>query len=456
MRNYKDIFLRYKNIIAILMIIVIFIAYMKLWFSMDEYYTLDLVHSNYGGMLYKDTFDVHPPLYYIMLKAFFQITLFFHHSIIYEVILGRIFSIIFSLLTVIFLIKINKLIGINLSKATQYIMFLILPVVISAENINLSPFINIRMYSLAGFFVSLTWYSLLKYEKYRENSSLLLMTFGAVLSSYTHYYAALIVGLMLIFTFFYHLQQKDFVDAKKYLCSGIVTILLFLPWVFYAFPNQFKKVNYGQPLFKTLTEIILALIFVFASIIIYKNTSKNQSSISRFHHSFLIIINLTILLITLFYSIIKSPIFLFRYIYPSILLLMFSSLGLIILKIKKGDRTHWFEKCVIGCLLFISLGSFLNEIILVRPISKNLIKNDQNLASKGSKYVNIDKLKYTIPKYDVNNSYMNDDVQVGFYLRSIGKIPYVTDKRRMLEDYLHTYPNSRILVDNVTYKHVDK
>lgn len=451
MHSYKDIYLRYKNIIAVMLVIIISIVYMKLWFSMDEYYTLDLVHSSYGGMLYKDTFDVHPPLYYIMLKAFFQITLFFHHSIIYEVVLGRVFSIIFSLLTVIFLIKINKLIGINLSRATQFIMFLILPVVISAENINLSPFINIRMYALAGFFVSVTWYNLLKYENNGSNLSLFLMTIGGVLSAYTHYYAAFIVGLMLIVAFFHHLFNRDFDKAKKYFYSGVLTILMFLPWVFYAFPNQFRKVNYGQPLFKTLAEIILALIFVFVSIMIYRKMFKGLPSISRFHHGSLIVINLIVLIVSLSYSIMKSPIFLFRYIYPSILLLMFSVLCLIIQKFKNSERTNYLEKMVVGCLLFISLASFLNEIVLVRPISIRLIKNDQNLSSVKSKYVNIDKLKYTIPKYDVNNSYMNDDVQVGFYLRSIGKVPYVTDRERMLNDYQHTYPNMRKPIDNVSY-----
>lgn len=205
-----------KTVFITLLISLIILSYMKIWLSSDEYFTIEMIKRSYGQIIYVDSFDVHPPLYYILLKFFLSVILPFKHSVILIIIFARIFSVICSLITIHFLIKINNYFGIDINKNIQYFIFFLIPNVLFADNMNFSPSINIRMYALASLFVVMTMYFCLKFNESGNKIDILLITVFAELSAYTHYYAAVISGLFIFSYFVYGIVKKKHKSSLYY------------------------------------------------------------------------------------------------------------------------------------------------------------------------------------------------------------------------------------------------
>lgn len=104
------------NFVFVLVISLFFASYLKLTIFPDEMFSLNLIHHNFIEIVKLDSLDVHPPLYYLVVKIIFDILLWKGHSIISEIILGRIISIAFTIVAFFYLTKINLLMGIKLSK----------------------------------------------------------------------------------------------------------------------------------------------------------------------------------------------------------------------------------------------------------------------------------------------------------------------------------------------------
>ena len=70
----KDILGRGLIILSfILFFIIIFLPAMKLLFNIDEYFTLGIIKAPLLHGITMTANDVHPPLYYMILKAFLKI-----------------------------------------------------------------------------------------------------------------------------------------------------------------------------------------------------------------------------------------------------------------------------------------------------------------------------------------------------------------------------------------------
>ncbi|WP_225426402.1 hypothetical protein [Apilactobacillus timberlakei] len=423
---------------------------MKLWFSMDEYYTLDIIRYDLKTMINKDLLDVHPPLYYILLKIFLYITLPFKHSLVIEIIMGRIFSIIISMISLVYLFKINKYFKICLSKSTQLFIFLILPNVIGIENLNLEPMMNLRMYSLAALFVVATWYYILKFNFENNFRSIFLVIVFAELSAYTHYYAAMMSGLFILFYFILFYFKKNKTMYSIYFFSGLLYLILYLPWIFYGLRVQFKDLSYGQPLYKSLIEGLFAI----ALLIFFGFPLKRIVRYSNSHYSndlnILFYVNCFSLFPSLIYSIFKSPIYLLRYSYPSLLLVEFISVSYLFYKFNylrtihnNYKRRKLYILFVIYFISFLSFFSLFHEAVKVFPISIKIYNNDNKLREINSKYVNVGKInRGNIDPYDINGSMGSYNIQYSLYLRSINKIPFLNDKKQVTVDN-SIYPNSK-------------
>lgn len=428
-----------------------------MWISLDEYFTLEMVKRTYSGIVYVDSFDVHPPLYYIVLKFLLNIFLPFKHTIILDIIFSRLFSVVCSLVMVHFLIKINSYFGITIKKHVQYVLFFLVPNVLSVDNMNFSPSTNIRMYALATMFVVLTMYFCLKYNNSSKFVYQIFIILFADLAAYTHYYAAVVAGLFIFFYFVYYLMKKNLKKCLSYLLSGILFFVIYIPWIIFGMTNQFREFVFKAPLYKTLVEFIAALIIVFIFIFPFMLLFKRVQNDKKIDLIIVLLVNITILISTTAYSFIKSPIFLIRYVYPALIIFEFISVCYAYqMFINKENDHKKITKAIMYSIVFVmpfvSVVSLVHEVVVVLPISVNLYKNDKILANTNKKYVNIDNVKYHVKEFDFNGSKINDDTEYALYLQSVGKVGFVTDKKRYKYDLTtKAYPNIHFVPETVKY-----
>jgi hypothetical protein len=189
-----------------------------------------VINDSFGGMVGAVAGDVHPPLYYIILKSVFS--LFEAFKIPFdEIIIGKLVSLIPLILLQLFsFFKLRKDYG-WLSAGIFSMAIITMPAMMYYG-------IEIRMYSWAMFFVTMSFYYAYKITKEPDNKiNWGLITLFAVLSAYTHYFAA--ISCFVIFTLLLiWIIVKNKAIIKYWLISVISAILLYLPWI-NILTNQF-------------------------------------------------------------------------------------------------------------------------------------------------------------------------------------------------------------------------
>ena len=183
----------------------------------DEGYSIDLARKTVGGLVRGTAADVHPPLYYLLLKLF---SLIGGESIVkYRLITacGAYFNLFWLGAT-----RIRK--RWNPRVATFYILWF------GAAYSTIIRSVSIRMYSWGAFFVTAAALGLLAwYEEggKRRFISAVLFTLAAM---YTHYYAALAVfvawGIL-----FSAVLITDRRRVGKVLLGGLLATVGYLPWM---------------------------------------------------------------------------------------------------------------------------------------------------------------------------------------------------------------------------------
>lgn len=212
-----------RNYITINLVLIVYTFSLLLYnnllhqtFWYDEAYTIALVKYSYTEILEITSSDVHPPLYYFMLKSFCSI---FGDSLVAM----RIFSnlgVIASMLLVLFFTSkpLTKVVS------TVFILFIaIMPV-------NQYMGVEIRMYSWAMFFVlASAIYGYKAYDGQRLSAHITLTIFS-VCAAYTHYYALLSVGIiyLLLILFITRKSQKSW---NKLFISILLFVILYAYWI---------------------------------------------------------------------------------------------------------------------------------------------------------------------------------------------------------------------------------
>lgn len=184
-------------------------------FWYDEAYTIAMMNHSFSDIWKITAIDVHPPLYYFMLKLF---TNLFGDSLF----VMRVFSnlgIMASCLLGIF--PIRRLFGEKVSLAFILLMVL-MPV-------NQYLGVEIRMYSWAMFFVLAS--SVYAYEAFQKKTLLYYskMTFWGICAAYTHYYALIAVFAIFLILIIYLLRKRRTV-VRPILFATIV-LLAYMPWI---------------------------------------------------------------------------------------------------------------------------------------------------------------------------------------------------------------------------------
>ena len=203
----------------------------NIWF--DESYSVAIVNHSFGEIWTIGSHDVHPILYYWMLKV---INLIFGESIIAY----RIFSVIgIVVLGTLGLTHIKKDFGKTTGVLFTFFSFF-LPVMLNYA-------LEIRMYSWTIVFVTLMAIYLYRFIKDKTFKNILLFGIFSIISCYMHYYALLAAGIMNLGLIIYVIRKREEIDKsiiKKFIIIEVTQVLLYLPWLL-VFVMQALRVGAG-------------------------------------------------------------------------------------------------------------------------------------------------------------------------------------------------------------------
>ncbi len=219
--------------IAIIILGVIFLMlgafHTNIWF--DESYTVAMLNHSFSEIWEIGSKDVHPILYYYMLK--FVNLIFGTNIIVY-----RLFSIVpMAILAVLGFTHIRKNFGENTGIIFSFLV-LFMPGLTRYS-------LEIRMYSWAMLFIAIT--AIYAYRLYKEKFELKnLIIFGifSLAGAYTHYYGLMASGLINLGLFIYFL--KNYKDKKneliKFIICAVIQVALYVPWLL-IFISQVSSIS---------------------------------------------------------------------------------------------------------------------------------------------------------------------------------------------------------------------
>ena len=350
-------FLIQSNIVLWLMVIVGAFAHGILCFGqtiwLDEALTGSYIRMGWGELLAFTTTDVHPPLYYFIVKA--GITLFGDH-----VCVVKLFSYLPFVLTLILTaVKVRREYG----NRTAFLILVFLcttPCIIERNA-------EMRMYQWAMFFVyafALWLFSAVKTQGKKEWLICLLL---GLCAAYTHYYALVAVAILYALFFFVNIKDKRIVI--NILINGVISVVGYLPWllVFFGQAKTLKETGWWQESglgFADIYEYVVfpfaektgyeamlffGLLFVVIICLILGKDLEHKLETSAAISMYLLLILLGILVV-LFYQ----PVFIPRFIYPTVGVLLF---GMAMVAAKW--RTEFI--CVIGAVLLLFAAKTYNS-----------------------------------------------------------------------------------------------
>ena len=226
----KRIRIEYVVVIALMALCAVLARSRAIWG--DEAFSLLLIDNSWGEMVKQAVGDVHPPLYYFILKIMVSLGSLIGISAIW---MGKMVSYIPVVLMA--LVSGRRIVDIIGREAYNiWLMFLV-----GMANM-LYYGIEIRMYSWGMFFVLETFlfgYALI-YDKDHEKKNWIGFTVFAALSSYTHYYACLAAVIIYFIVLAYCIKEDGF--WKKWIISALICIVCYIPWLI-VFLNQFGEVR---------------------------------------------------------------------------------------------------------------------------------------------------------------------------------------------------------------------
>ena len=359
MENYSK-----RDIVGIIFfaLSILFLGYMfltpltHLIVHFDEYFTLTLIKSPVSDIMTITSGDVHPPLYYLIAKAFAEITKPLGLDLLFSL---KIFSIIpYILILILSATKIRKEYGF----LTAGLFALSLAVMSEF----FTHFLRARMYGWAILFTILAFMAFMEVIKTQDKKHWVLLTIFSVLCAYTHYFAAISAGCIYLILLAYLIKFKK-VELKIWFVSVVFAIVLYLPWVL-TLMNQLTTIQhsywirganlntiveslgyfaYSNNEFFTIISIIILVIILF----IYSRESKQADERNRFLILSGIGVYVGTIILALIISVVYRPILVVRYLLPVAAVLW---LGISIILDKIEDRRMFLIAFALIVLLLIN------------------------------------------------------------------------------------------------------
>lgn len=212
---------------CLLFLMILFCATSQsLWY--DEVFSLDIVNSSWSQMIETAKADVHPPLYYFILKLWISAGRMAGFN---DIFIAKLFSFVPFLL--IFFGGGNKI-----QKEHGYKTALLFELCVAGMPNLLNYALEIRTYSWALFFVTTAFlygYDIVTYEK---RSAWVYFTVYSILAAYAHYFSAISV-IAIYFGVLFICRGGSI--WRRWLLSVACAFVAYIPWLF-VFVKQFGSV----------------------------------------------------------------------------------------------------------------------------------------------------------------------------------------------------------------------
>lgn len=263
-----------KSLLIFISTLVILPFILCIGLQLDEPFTMGLINNNYGNIIHLTSLDVHPPLYYLILKLYLQITTFWTTNIFIKIMMARILSSIFSIFTYLFIKKSLELFEIKFNNYYLFLLFLIIPFNLGIDQ----QFAHIRMYALSAMLISIQIYYIFLFIQNKSCKNLLILSIITTLTLYTNYFSGLISILYVACLFIYTLLKKEWTHSIKIFILGIISILLYLPWIniiihqFNSYPHE--NISMGS-LYKYCISFAFIFLIFSINLILAKNKKNN-------------------------------------------------------------------------------------------------------------------------------------------------------------------------------------
>ncbi|MDE6014937.1 MAG: glycosyltransferase family 39 protein [Acetatifactor sp.] len=202
----------------------------QLWY--DEAFSAGLVMQPWKKMIYITAVDDHSPFYYMLLKLFYHLCGGGTHFKILK---------LFSLLFMIGYMLLGKYYVSRLFNQEISVWFMLFSLCMPIMSVQAG---NVRMYSMALFFMTLA--GLLAYDIYREESrsKWILFALSSICIVYCHTFAMIqAVWLYLIFMAAL-IRSRQFQKLKRFFVCGAVVSLVFSPWLVVTFKQMQLRMRY--------------------------------------------------------------------------------------------------------------------------------------------------------------------------------------------------------------------
>lgn len=363
----------YKKIhIGIIIIGIIFIFlgafHNNIWF--DEAYSVAISRHSFIDIWKIGGNDVHPVLYYWLLKIVSVISP--------KIVVLRIFSVIpIAILGIIGYTHIRKDFGEKTGLIFSTLTYFLPVMTIYAQ--------EIRMYSWAILSVTILAIYAFRISKEDSIKNWIIFFLASIFSIYIHYYGLMSAGLINLFLLVYLIAKKRKKSVIIILVLGIIQLISYIPWIMYLM-KQLKNVSGGFWIKFTFPETLIELVsFQFwgnlnkkvafiASIVVYGYLiyiiikEKRREKNADFKPAILaILIYLSVVIAAIIITaILKTSIIYYRY--------LFVITGLYIFAISFILSKEKNNKILICAGIILVIMSLMNEYKL---INKNYGENNQ-------------------------------------------------------------------------------
>lgn len=225
---------------VILLGISVFLSFSSdIWY--DELFTMGLGTRSLGELISVTARDVHPPLYYMIVKLFLGLSGMAGGSVD-QVVAAKLVSVLpFFLCLVYAAVKIRKNFGLL---PAGLFGFLLLTMPQMADYT-----VEVRMYGYAVFFI--TAGMLHAYELAGEKSTgkksyvnWIALTLYSLAACYTHYFACVAACMIYLYLFLaFRKEGRVKEEIKKFLISGVLCAAGYLPWFVIVVTAQVSQVK---------------------------------------------------------------------------------------------------------------------------------------------------------------------------------------------------------------------
>lgn len=236
-------------IISVLALIAMFILSLTgVYIFIDERFTIYLINLPLSKAISLCIMDVHPPLYYIILKipCYILSALGISYN---PVIVCRIVSILPYL--IILLYSVTKL-----RKEYGWFVIGIFTFTLATMSAFFMQFLIMRMYNWGLLFLLFSFIYLKDVIYKSDGKSWILFTLFTILGAYTHYLLLVTSVILYLGLLIYYFLNKYHGEIKKWFASAIAVFLVYIPWILIFLSQFLKEEGKGSPVVPNLSTII--------------------------------------------------------------------------------------------------------------------------------------------------------------------------------------------------------